>query len=63
MIDTNAKPIFVFGTRHGTIYNLTPSNLPAISGIQLSVGDLYENKETIKELPAELPLAKFLGFP
>jgi hypothetical protein len=47
----HTKPIFIFGTRHGSVYNLTPSNLPSIQGVQLSVGDLYEAKKTIKSLP------------
>ncbi len=41
------KPLFVFGTRHGTIYNITPSHLAPLPAIQLSVADLYENKETL----------------
>jgi len=56
------KPLFVFGTRHGTTYNLTPTNLPNLPGIQLSLGDFYDNKETIKDLPANLSLRKFLGY-
>jgi len=35
------KPILIFGTRHGSIYNLTPTNQPKIQAIQLSVGDFY----------------------
>jgi hypothetical protein len=45
------KPLLVFGTRHGTVFNLTPNHLPSLPGIQLSVGDFYDHKETLKELP------------
>jgi hypothetical protein len=38
-------PLFIYGTRHGTIYNLTPTNMPKnISAIQLSFGDFYDYK-------------------
>lgn len=57
-----SKPLFVFGTRHGTIFNITPSHLPPLSGLQLSVGDFFENKDTIKELPEGMSFKKFLGF-
>ena len=52
----------MYGTRHGTVFNLTPSNLPEISGVQLSVGDFYESKETIKAFPEGMTFKKFLGF-
>jgi hypothetical protein len=45
------KPVLIFGTRHGSVYNLTPSNLPNIQGVQLSVGDFYHAKKTIENLP------------
>lgn len=57
------KPLLVFGTRHGTIYNITPSHLATIPGIQLSVGNFYDHKETIKELPEGVSFKRFLGFP
>jgi hypothetical protein len=52
----------VFGTRHGTIFNITPSHLPAISGVQLSVGDFYDFKETLKVLPEGMDVKKYLGY-
>jgi hypothetical protein len=56
------KPILIFGTRHGSVYNLTPSNLPSIQAVQLSVGDFYESKKTIRNLPEGISFKKFLGF-
>jgi hypothetical protein len=40
----NTKPLLIFGSRHGSIYNLTPTNLPEIDAIQLSYGDFFDNK-------------------
>jgi hypothetical protein len=40
----NKKPLLIFGSRHGSIYNLTPTNLPEIDAIQLSYGDFFDNK-------------------
>lgn len=48
MIQNKAKPLLVFGTRHGTIFNLTPSHLPNLPGLQLSVGDFYDHKDILK---------------
>lgn len=48
---TQTKPLLIFGSRHGSIYNLTPANLPDIEAIQLSFGDFFDNKEVIKSLP------------
>lgn len=45
------KPIFIFGTRHGSVYNLTPSNLPQLQAVQLSVGDFFLAKKTLRNLP------------
>ncbi len=41
---TPSKPLLIFGSRHGSIYNLTPANLPELSAIQLSFGDFYDNR-------------------
>jgi hypothetical protein len=60
MIQT--KPLLVFGTRHGTVFNLTPNHLPHLPGIQLSVGDFWDHKEALKELPEGMNFKKFLGF-
>jgi hypothetical protein len=59
---TQAKPLLIFGTRHGSIYNLTPANLPVLQAIQLSFGDFFDNKEIIKSFPEEMTLKKFLGY-
>ena len=45
------RPLLVFGTRHGTIFNITPSHLAEIAAVQLSVGDFYDSKETLNALP------------
>lgn len=45
MIGTKTtKPLLIFGTRHGSLYNLTPSNQPKVSAISLSFGDFYDNR-------------------
>ena len=62
MIPTKTKPLLVFGSRHGTIFNLTPHHLPSLPGIQLSVGDFYDHKDTLQHLPEGMTLKKFLGF-
>jgi hypothetical protein len=58
----STKPLLVFGSRHGSIFNLTPTNMPNLPGIQLSVGDFYDFKETIRNFPENMTLKKFLGF-
>lgn len=63
MLHNHTKPLFVFGTRHGTIFNLTPTHLPQIPGIQLSVGDFYDHKDALQNLPEGMSFKKFLGFP
>jgi len=62
MIESKIKPLLIFGTRHGTIFNLTPSNLPDLPGIHLSVGDFYDHREVIKSLPEGMTLKSFLGY-
>lgn len=57
-----SKPLLIFGTRHGCIYNLTPTNLPDLPGVQLSFGDFFDNKETLRNLPEGISFKKFLGF-
>ena len=57
------KPLLVFGTRHGTVYNLTPNHLPPLPGLQLSVGDFHDHRATLQSLPQGMTLKKFLGFP
>ena len=43
MIPKTTKPLLIYGTRHSTIYNLTPYNQPQhIAAIQLSYGDLHD---------------------
>lgn len=61
-MQAHTKPLLIFGTRHGSIYNLTPTNLPDIPAIQLSFGDFFDNREVIKSLPEAFTLKKFLGF-
>ena len=57
-------PLLIYGTRHGTIFNLTPSNLPNnFSAIQLSYGDFHDYLDTIANLPEGMTVKKFLGFP
>jgi hypothetical protein len=57
------SPLFIYGTRHGTLYNLTPTNQPKhIPAIQLSYGDFHDYIETIKNLPSNLSFKKYLGF-
>lgn len=51
MMESTIKPLLIFGTRHGTIFNLTPTHLPSLPGIQLSVGDFYDHREVLKNLP------------
>lgn len=63
MLPNTTKPLLVFGTRHGTVFNLTPTHLPQISGIQLSVGDFYDHKDALQNLPEGMSFKKFLGFP
>jgi hypothetical protein len=43
--------LLIFGTRHGSIYNLTPTNVPDIKAIQLSYGDFFDKKDVFKSLP------------
>jgi hypothetical protein len=62
MIPIKSKPLLVFGTRHGTIFNLTPNHLPQLPGIQLSVGDFYDHKDALQHLPEGMTFKKFLGF-
>ena len=64
MIPKSTNPLLIFGTRHGTLYNLTPSNLPAmIPAIQLCYGDLHDYAETLSNLPEGMSFKKFLGYP
>ena len=56
------KPLLVFGTRHGMIFNITPSHLPDLPAVQLSVGDFYDSKETLKVLPEDMSFKRYLGF-
>ena len=48
-----ARPFFVFGTRHGTIFNITLTLLSKykIDAVSLYVGDFYQNKQTFQNLP------------
>ena len=62
MIESKIKPLLVFGTRHGTIFNLTPTNLPNLPAIQLSVGDFYDHREVLRSLPEGMTLKDFLGY-
>lgn len=56
--------MFIYGTRHGTLYNLTPTNLPKIvPAIQLCYGDFHDYAHTIKSLPEGMSFKKFIGFP
>lgn len=49
---STTAPLFIYGTRHGSLYNLTPTNQPKIiPAIQLCYGDFYDYVETIKSLP------------
>jgi len=57
------KILFIYGTRHGTIYNITANHLPQIEAIQLSVGDFHDHRHTIKSLPNNISFRKYLGFP
>ncbi len=57
-----SKPILIFGTRHGSVYNLTPTNLPDLTAIQLSFGDFFDNKKVFSNLPEGMSFKKFLGF-
>ena len=59
----NKKPVFVYGTRHGTIFNITPSHLPNLQAVQLSVGDFFDSKETLKALPEGMNFKKYMGYP
>lgn len=59
-----STPLFIYGTRHGTLYNLTPTNMPKnIPAIQLSYGDFHDHIETLQNLPEGMTLKKFLLFP
>jgi hypothetical protein len=47
-----STPLFIYGSRHGTLYNLTPTNMPKnIPAVQLSYGDFHDHIETIANLP------------
>lgn len=59
-----ASPLFIYGSRHGALYNLTPTNIPkTIKAITLCYGDFYDHMNTIKNLPEGLSFKKFLGLP
>ena len=63
MINKATQPLLIFGSRHGTLYNLTPSNFPSqIPALQLCYGDFYDYLETLKNLPEGMDAKKFLGF-
>ena len=48
----STNPLLIFGTRHGTLYNMTPKNLPSsVPAIQLSYGDFHDYTYTISQLP------------
>ena len=63
---TTIKPILLFSSRTGTLYNLTPSNYPKIqgyTGIHLSAGDFMHLKSTLAKIPhSNLTFKKFLGY-
>lgn len=64
MIQETTKPLLIYGTRHGTLYNLTPCNQPEhIPAIQLSYGDLHDYVDTLQALPEHISVKKFLNFP
>ena len=47
-----ASPLFIYGSRHGTLFNLTPTNLPKlIPAISLCYGDFHDHIDTLKNLP------------
>lgn len=60
----STKPLLVFGSRHGSLFNLTPANIPKLlTGVQLSIGDFYDAKCTLQHLPEGMTIKKFLGYP
>ena len=60
----STSPLLIFGTRHGTLYNMTPKNLPAhIPALQLCYGDFYDYMQTLSQLPEGMSFKKFIGFP
>lgn len=59
-----STPLLIYATRHGTIYNLTPTNQPkSINAVQLCYGDLHDYKEIFRNLPEGTSFKKFLSFP
>lgn len=61
---STTAPMFIYGTRHGSFYNLTPTNLPKfIPAVQLCYGDFHDHTETIKNLPEGMSFKKFLSLP
>ena len=61
---STTSPLLIFGTRHGTIYNLTPKNLPALlPAVQICYGDIHDSSYTLSQLPEGMSFKKFLGFP
>lgn len=62
MLNTvHTKPLLIFGSRHGSIHNLTPTNLPDLPAVQLSFGDFFDNRDVIRSLPEGMSFKKFLG--
>ena len=52
MINKAKSPLLIFASRHGTIYNITPSNLPSnIPALQLCYGDFHDHITTLNNLP------------
>ena len=63
MISPSTAPLLIFSTRHGSLYNLTPTNIPAlIPALQLSYGDLHHYVNTLSNLPEGMSIKKFFGF-
>jgi hypothetical protein len=61
---STTAPLFIYGSRHGSIYNLTPTNLPkVIPAIQICYGDFHDYMETLKNLPEDMSFKKFLAYP
>ncbi len=61
---STTAPLFIYGTRHGTLYNLTPTNLPKnIPAVQLNYGDFHDHIDALQNLPEGMTIKKYLGYP